>query len=482
MLSLVVPKQRQFAAKPAFDRRRLSDTFYRGGKPRAVSESPRGANSNSFLQTEFKRSLRCNMDLSSAVASYVPGSLDIADIPAVPVYNRATGRFRVFSSPTASKSMEVASNKSMKVASNKSIEVSSRPDSSSLPKKQEKSGQLYLQFAGESYNSSGALLAPPFRLAESEPRWNQRRTFSENIMALEPHFYNSPQSSLDSTRKAELPPLPRAAAGSVLTSSESDIFSSGSRSDTSSLELELTPRQRKSEILLDDLSFGFLGHVARRSVSTISTYKTVELGTFNDEDCVESILSDNYSIASEGSLWKLPDEGLLDRSRLPENSIVTPQQTNTNSSVETLDTPEVVAKSKQLASSRSNITDDVVPGPTSRSKKLPPVPSKNPGSKNPGSKKVAFCLDMGIDYNKSKFMIPQEYKIRPQKKNVKPRAVSQPNPILHSFSPFSKRSQPVAQKSAPLLPKPLKPVPLPPMLAKSHPVPFRTNVRIHGGL
>ncbi|PSK38886.1 hypothetical protein C7M61_002191 [Candidozyma pseudohaemuli] len=497
---LVVPKQRSFAAKPVSDRRRLSDSFYKRDTPRAVSESPRGDNSKkeNLLQKDLKRSLRYNMDLSSAVASYVPGLLELEDIPVLPVYNRATGKFRVFSTPTTSQEGSPRS-------SNKSI-TEDRSFSSQY------SDGLSQMFGGAApfdvnnglgapdYRDDGSVLGAAFQEPPSQDhdilQPNQRRAFSENHTALEPRFYSQPRHSsqtfsLDPRRKTELPPLPRAAADSVLSGSGSELFSSGSNSGESSLEPDYTPRQRKPELLfLDEVNGGFLGHVARRSVSTISTCKTLELGTFMDEPEVVSVMTNMDSIASEGSLWQVldPEDG-------PEQSLVTPEQSTTQNLTDSPATPEI-PQTPELPRTpeRSAFVSQSLPLPpfnsstpqlnpsTPKSKELPPVPTKSPKS----NKKVAFCLDLGAEYDKSRFMIPNEYKLKPKKKNVKPRAVSQPNPVLQPFYPASKRHSqpiPVAEMSAISLPAPPKSQPVSPnRLAENQPIPFRTNVRIRGGL
>lgn len=491
---LVVPKQRSFAAKPVSDRRRLSDSFYKRDTPRAVSESPRSDNSKkeNLLQRDLKRSLRYNMDLSSAVASYVPGLLELEDIPVLPVYNRATGKFRVFSTPASSQEGSPRS-------SNKSI-LEDRSFSS------QHSDRLSEMFRGAAhfdvrnglgapdYSDHGLMLGSALQEPPSQHddilHPNQRRAFSENHTALEPRFYSQPHHfsqtfSLDPRRKTELPPLPRAAAESVLSGSGSELFSSGSNSGESSLEPDYTPRQRKPELLfLDEVNGGFLGHVARRSVSTISTCKTLELGTFMDEPEVVSVMTNMDSIASEGSLWQV-----VDHEDGPEQSLDTPEHSTTQSPIDSPATPEIpqtperaafVGQSLPLPPFNSS-TPQLNPS-TPASKELPPVPTKSPKS----NKKVAFCLDLGAEYDKSKFMIPNEYKLKPKKKNVKPRAVSQPNPVLQPFYPASKRHSqpiPVAEMSAISLPAPPKSQPVSPnRLAENQPIPFRTNVRIRGGL
>lgn len=490
---LVVPKQRSFAAKQS-DRRRLSDSFYRRDTPRAVSESPRSDNSKkeNLLQKDLKRSLRYNVDLSSAVASYVPGLLELEDIPVLPVYNRATGKFRVFSTPTSSHEGSPRS-------SNKSI-TEDRSFSSQC------SDRLSQMFGGAApfdvnnglgapdHSGHGSMLGSAFQEPPSQDydilHPNQRRAFSENHTALEPSFYSQPRHSsqtlsLDPRRKTELPPLPRDAADSVLSGSGSELFSSGSNSGESSLEPDYTPRQRKPELLfLDEVNGGFLGHVARRSVSTISTCKTLELGSFMDEPEVVSVMTNMDSIASEGSLWQV-----MDHQDGPEQSLVTPEQSTTQNLTDSPATPEIPQTPEKSAFVGQSLpflpfnssTPQLNPS-TPKSKELPPVPTKSPKS----NKKVAFCLDLGAEYDKSRFMIPNEYKLKPKKKNVKPRAVSQPNPVLQPFYPASKRHSqpiPVAEMSAISLPAPPKSQPVSPnRLAETQPIPFRTNVRIRGGL
>ncbi|KAF3985545.1 hypothetical protein FT663_05032 [Candidozyma haemuli var. vulneris] len=503
MSQLNVPKQRRsFAAKPSA--RRFSETFYvkpktGNDKPRAVSEKP------NLLQMDLRRSSRYNMDLSSAVASYVPGSLEIDDIPAVPVYNRATGKFRVFSSPERGGRGEGSPQRSDRTVQGTEYSRSSSSSSEmfngaqSFDKAEAFEGSL-----GSAFHGASGLLS-------SSDQRPERRAFSENHGSRS--FYQTKQpfgssqtisshSTLDPRQnyqgrfydKPDLPPLPKAATESISSGSGSELFSSGSQSGDSSSEPEFSPRQPQKPALqsLDELSGGFLGHVPRRSVSTISTCRTVESGAFNDEVDVMSVLTSMDSIASEGSLWNVPtsepeqSRSVTPKVEEPRQIAPKPEQASPPKTPK----PASSQKYSSLLSSSPIASSSPVPKPPAKdiplpkTKKLPPVPAP----KTPSPKKVAFCLDSGAEYDKSRFMIPKEYKLEPKaKKTVKPRAVSQPDPILQPFHPVAKRhSQPIpVSKLSPVSlpassPHPASQPTSPTRSAASQPVPFRTNVRIRG--
>lgn len=450
---LEVPKQRSFAANPTKVRRRFSDTFFQKQplpSRRTVSEKP-----PNLLQADLLRSLRYNTDWSSAVASYNPGSLRLEDIPNVPVYNRATGKFRVFSDKLRPRRVQ-----------------------------SEEVRRSYLSL--EDSNS--------FDL--------NKQTFDENRLRY----------------KSELPPLPSDSDGS--SEEESELFSSNPSSKYSYSEEGLPrqpPPERKNH--LDDLSGNFLQHIPRRSVSTISTCRTYELYNFGSDIDSHSVLTSAESIASEGSLWiPQPASGVTQRSSEDaplQYSLPAQSKISLFTSPKTLLPPDS-ASMAQLSPSKSPMTSYSSPEKSDAiflpkehrfsslpNKSLPPVPTKpntytRPNSICPkDSKKVTFCLDLGAEYDKSRFMIPKEYKLLSQERfskvapkprdtkqeRVKPRAVSQPNPSLQPIAlrkTVDLSSKPLPPpKSAPVSNPASQPV-SPSRQTKFEPIPFRTNVRIMG--
>lgn len=499
---LRVPKQRNFAAKEAnTERHRLSMSF--GPKPvarRAVTELPQKASND--LQTDLRRSLRYNIDLSSAVASYVPGSLDLEDIPSVPVYNRNTGKFRVFSSPSSlrySWSLKNSSDFRDSVGARSLSSLSAYEDAvpafeKSLPEEPKafKKGTKFDTFVPEFTNSRG--LSP-----------GVADIYDLYSMELPPGSDQNVNSKIEfeaaQLQNRELPLLPKMAKTDTRSSgNRSEVFSSGSRLNESSLEPEITPNTpRKLDIQPDDVHGDFLRHVPRRSVSTISTCQTVELSYI--EQVYRGYTSVGAeSVASEGSLWEYPAELTVvnDTGSSTETDLYLEESVTAINSGETTPSGETApnwANSSSVYSSlpslqRPPLSNRILSAPTV-SKQLPPTPpatTPSPGlelfrnslqtlSKSP--KNVDFCLDTGADYDKSRFMIPKEYVPRP-KKNVQrtqKRVVSLPTPppkpvlkvkIHTQPRPVSAVTQPVQESKAPVYKR------------FSLHLPFRTNVKIRG--